>query len=265
MIFIGDQQGSILFTNESVTRKLGFDKEELKDMHILDVHPPDLRLKAEQIFSEMFAGERESCPLPLQGKDGRLVPVETRVWFGQWNGKDCIFGLSKDLTKEQEALQKFDKLFQSNPALMAVSVLPERRFTEVNQAFLDVLGFTRAEVIGKTAEDLGLFLDQGKQNTVSVQLQEQGFAQGIELKVRCQNGRILDGLFSGEAIESQGQQLFLTVMTDITDRKEAEKALAESENPLPGTGGVYGRRNLPFGRKRAPRLLQLRSGNHYRI
>lgn len=73
-------------------------------MHLLEVHPADKRQQAEAIFAAMFRHEREACPLPPQTKAGILLPVETRCWFGQWNGTPCIYGLSKDLTKEQEAL-----------------------------------------------------------------------------------------------------------------------------------------------------------------
>ena len=40
----------------------------------------------------------------------------------------------------------------------------------------------------------------------------------------------MDGIFSGELINSQGKQYFLTVMIDITERKRAERAIREAEN-----------------------------------
>jgi PAS domain-containing protein len=131
-------------------------------MQILDVHPMDKRDEAKEIFSDMFAGKRDLSPLPFARKDGTLFPVETRVWFGKWDGKDCIFGISKDLSKEQESLQKFNKIFENNPAPMAISAIPERVFTEVNQAFLLKTGYTKEEIIGKTSEQLGLFIQPEK-------------------------------------------------------------------------------------------------------
>ena len=223
MIFIGNKQGKIFFTNSAVTKKLGYNSDELTGMHVLDVHSPDDREEAEQIFTEMFAGDRDFCPLPLQAKGGKLIPVETRVWFGEWDGKDCIFGISKDLSKEQAALQKFNKLFDRNPALMAVSILPERRFTEVNEAFLKKMGYARDEIIGKTSEELEIFIEHDKQQLIAEKLNQQGRIENCELKVRAKDGTILDGLFSGEIIDSQGLPSFLTVMTDITEQKQAEE------------------------------------------
>jgi len=229
IILVGTPEGRIMFANPAVSYKLGYTIDDIETMHILDLHPRELREEAEKIFGAMFRGERETCPLPLQSKTGFLLPVETRVWFGKWSGLDCIFGICKDLSREQEALQKFDRLFRNNPAPMAVSTLPERRFSDINDGFLDTLGFAREEVIGRTALELGIFVQPEKQEEVAEGVAGPGRVSDIELKVRRKDGAILEGLFSGEVIESQGQKMFLTVMVDITQRRKAEEALLESE------------------------------------
>jgi PAS domain S-box-containing protein len=233
MIIICNQQGKLLYTNSAVERKLGYTAAELELMNVLDVHPNNRRKEAAKIFSEMFKGLKDQCPLPLVTNQGVLIPVESRVWFGQWNGEDCIFCISKDLTKQQEALQKFDRMFNSNPALMAVSdVSLGRKFNEVNQAFLDALGYTRAEVIGKTIKELNLFSEPDKQKIIEEELIKKGHVRNVELKVNTNTGKTLDGIFSGEIIENHGKQYFLTVMTDITDRKKAEEEVKESKQRL---------------------------------
>ncbi len=232
MIIVGTPNGRLLFTNAAVTRTLGYSAEELTAMHVLDVHPADKRQEAEVIFAAMFKGERESCPLPLAAKSGAIIPVETRVWFGQWNGEDCIFGISKNLTAEQDAQQRFERLFRSNPTLMALSSLPERRFSDVNDAFLKALGYSRNDVIGKTTEDFAMFVHPEQQAALAEKLQADGRVVDFELQVRRKDGVILDGVFSGEVISSQGQQYFLTVMIDITQRKRAEADLLETNRHL---------------------------------
>ena len=232
LIFVGTPEGRILFTNKAVVQKLGYSTEELSRMHILDVHPQDKRSEAESIFGEMFRGERSTCPLPLVRKDGTLLPVETRVWFGKWNGTSCIFGISKDLASEQETQQRFERLFRNNPALMAFSTLPEQRFSDVNEAFLRTLGYSKSEVIGKTSSELGLFPNENEKIAVAKKLQAEGRVSDQELQVRRKDGTLLNGLFSGEIISSQGKQFFLTVMIDITARKRAEETLRETNQAL---------------------------------
>jgi diguanylate cyclase (GGDEF)-like protein/PAS domain S-box-containing protein len=219
LVVIGNLSGDVLFVNNSVITKLGYSMEELLKMKIIEMHPIHKRDEAMEILNSMFDGTRDHCPLELASKEGKIVPVETRVWFGKWNNQDCVFGLSKDLSREQEALQKFTKLFENNPALMAVSSIPERIFIEVNSSFINKMGYSKDEILGKTGTDLGLFIQSEKQNQVADQLQKSGKIHNIELQVKCKNGEILDGLFSGEIIESQGQKYLLTVMVDITSQK----------------------------------------------
>ena len=218
MIVVGTPDGRILFTNAAVPRTLGYSTEELAGMRLLDLHPADKREEAETIVTAMFRGERSSCPLPLGRKDGGLVPAETRVWFGRWNGQNCIFGISKNLTAEQDAQQRFERLFRNNPTVMALSSLPDRRFTDVNDTFLRTLGYSRGDIIGKTTDDIALFVHPEQQVAVANTLEKDGLIVNFELQVRCKNGTVLDGLFSGDVISSQGQNYFLTVMVDITER-----------------------------------------------
>ncbi len=187
--------------------------------------------EAQSIVAEMLAYERTHCPLPLIGKSGKLIPAETRVSFGRWSGKNCIYGISKDLSKEQEALQKFDRLFRMNPAPMALSSLPERKILEVNNAFLKFSGYTAEEVLGKTSKELGLFTDENAVLSAARMLDEYGRFHDMELRVRIKDGTIREGIFFGDLIENQGEKYLLTVMTDITERKkiaaEREKLILE--------------------------------------
>ena len=229
LIVVASAEGKLLFANKAVSKKLRYTSDELLSMRILDMHPQNKRAEAKEIITAMLRGERDACLLPLVTKTGVLVPVETRIWAGRWDGEDCIFGLSKDLTSEQEASQRFERLFRNNPALMALSALPERRFYDVNDAFLRTLGYAREEVIGRTHNELGLFVDMGRQEKAAKPLKARGSVSGEAFQVRCKNGVILEGLFSGEIISSQGCEYFLTVMIDITERNQAHKALRASK------------------------------------
>lgn len=232
VIVVASPDGKIMYSNSALTRKLGYTPEELREMDVLDLNSKSHRQEAETIFSEMFAGNRTSCPLPLERKGGTLLPSETRVWFGKWSGVDAIFGICKDVSKEQETLQRFDRLFEFNPNPLAVSSTEDGRFVEVNEAFLSTLGFSRDEVIGKTSEELDLFTDPEAQKEVATRLEASGVIRNIELQLKKKNGEIVEGLFSGTVIVIQGQKYLLTTMLDITEHKQAREALKQSESNL---------------------------------
>lgn len=232
MVFIGDFEGAIVHANDAVVRKLGYTLEELRKMKIQDLHPPSRRSEAGEILRGMLLRERDECPLELADREGRVIPVQTRVWFGRWDDRECLFGLSKDLTREQEALQMFTKLFENNPALMAISSLPDRRFSDVNRAFLEHLGFQRNEVIGKTAAEIGLFPEPAKARLVAEHFLNKSNIRERPVQVRRKDGVVVEGLFSGEIIESQGKQCLLTVMVDVTEQTRLRERINDQRQRL---------------------------------
>lgn len=229
MIIAVSPDEKIVFANKAVSSKVGYTWDELRQMRAMDLHPPEKRHEAEKILAEMVRGERNICPLPLQKKNGDYIPVETRGWTGKWSGKDCLFAICKDISREQQALQKFDRMFNFNPAPTAVNSIPEMKFTDVNNAFLSLLGLSRNEVIGRTPLELGLFVESNVHEQVAKILFDNGSIRNVELKLKKKDGSIIDGLFFGEVIENQGEKSFLTLMVDITQIKRATRALKESE------------------------------------
>lgn len=229
IIIVGTAEGRVLYVNKTFIDKLGYDLEEIDERGLLSLHPLPLRQEAEEIFAAMFRGERTYCPLPLQRKDGQLLPVETRVAFGTWSGRPCVFGVIKDLSSEQEASQRFERLFRNNPTPIAISSMPDRRFVDINDAFTKLLGYGRKEIIGKSAAEIGLFPHPEEQACVANKLATEGHITDYELQVRIKDGSVITGLFSGEVIRNQDKEYFLTVMLDITERKLAETTLKKAK------------------------------------
>lgn len=225
LIVVATTGGDILYANGNFAKKLGYSLDELASMPLLSLHPPELRDEAGRIFASMLNGEKTLCPLPIMTRAGELVPVETRVWLGTWSDRPCIFGFIRDLTGDMEERQRFEALFRHNPAVMAISSYPELRFLDVNDAFLETLGYERQDLIGRTTDELGLFVDaDGKRHSTHELATALRIRNHIHT-IRTRDGSRVDGLFSGEIISSQGKQYVVTVMIDLTSRLAAERKL----------------------------------------
>ncbi|MBF0103366.1 MAG: PAS domain S-box protein, partial [Desulfobacterales bacterium] len=225
MIVIATHDGNILFTNTVVERKMGYSRTELESMHLLDFHAANDREEAKKIVAAMLQGKQKNCNLSVITKNGYLLPVDTRIWISQWNGVDCIFGLIKDLSVELEAKQLFERIFLCNPNPLALNRIEDWSFIDVNHAFLRTLGYSREEIIGKSIADIDIIQDQEEQMKLAEKLVQDGHFHDAELQCRSKDGRMIDGLFSGEIISNQGKKYFLTVMLDITELKNAERQL----------------------------------------
>ncbi|WP_129596608.1 PAS domain S-box protein [Methanohalophilus profundi] len=101
-VFILDMNGNIIATNKKVELKLGYTSDELKSMYILDVHPPERRDEAHTIVEAMIKGQKDSCHVPLIDCKGNIIPVETKITHGTWEGKNVIFGVSRDISEQKK-------------------------------------------------------------------------------------------------------------------------------------------------------------------
>jgi PAS domain S-box-containing protein len=232
MIVVCTPEGRVLYANPAIINRLCYSVEELDALGVLGLHPADRMREAEDIFGAMFRGERDSCTLPVQRKDGVLVPVDTRIFLGKWDGKECLFGVHRDLSAEQEAKQLFEGLFRRCPVLMSLSSMPARRFLDVNDTFLKTLGYIREEVIGRTSAELNLFPEPQQMAEAESLLEKEGRVSESEMVVRSRSGLLRNGLFSGEVFTSQDKSYLLTVMVDITERKQAESQLQAMNSKL---------------------------------
>jgi PAS domain S-box-containing protein len=229
LLFVLDMEGTILRANRTACNRLGYSEEELTGRNVLMIHPPDAREEAGRIMQTMLAGSENRCPLPLQNWEGRLIPVETRVVQGIWDGVPALFGISKDISDLAFSEEKFAKAFEYSASLMAISTVEDGRYLEVNRSFLDTLGFSREEVVGRTSVELGIMSDNAVRARIRDEVERNGEISNLQLTVCAKDGHARTGLFSAQLIRVQSSRYLLTVLNDITERKKAEDELRQSE------------------------------------
>lgn len=108
----------------------------------------------------------------------------------------------------------------------------DRKFLEINDAFLKATGFTKEEVIGKTSRELQIIQDDDYLENILETVKENGTISDIELKLKTKTGQVIDGLYSGTIIESQGNEYFLSVLIDITVQKQTEAKIKRQTQRL---------------------------------
>ena len=127
----------------------------------------------------------------------------------------------------RESELRFAKAFYVSPAAMAITRYGDGKFLYVNDSFVRMFGYSRAELIGQTALSLGLYLDP-EQRPVLRQLASENKLRNLDLRWRTKSGELRDIVVSSARIELLGEDCLIGAGIDVTARKAAEERLARS-------------------------------------
>ncbi|MDD4092709.1 MAG: PAS domain S-box protein, partial [Smithellaceae bacterium] len=119
---------------------------------------------------------------------------------------------------------KFELSFQSAPYTLVLSRLSDGKILDINDSFTRITGYNEADIRGKTAADLKLWVNEKDRAIIVRDLRETGAVFERKLLFRKKSGEIMTGLVSAKWITIQDEQCLLFSVNDVTER---EKALEE--------------------------------------
>ncbi len=137
------------------------------------------------------------------------------------------------LVKRAHDEELFATLFRNNPGPIGMGTAAEGRLIDINQRYAEFFGYSREEMIGRTVTELGLWENPEERNKVLQRLHEHGSVREHEVRFRRRNGEIRHALLSFEpVIDTKGELLLVTMITDVTERKQVQEELQRSQSFL---------------------------------
>jgi len=242
-IFRSTPDGRLLLANPSLGRMFGYDSPQEAVARITDIGAQiyaDPEERARVVQRLLKEDEITGYEVAFKRADGTLVWVVLNFYLKRDASGNPLYieGTCMDITERKRSEEElrcseetFLKAFRSSPAIMSISSITDGRFIEVNERFQQVTGYSREEIIGKTSVELGI-LDAEQRAGMRAEIQERVSLHDREMPFRTRHGELRYGLMSGEIIDLQGQALLLLMVHDITERKQADQALKESEERL---------------------------------
>lgn len=186
-------------------------------------------------LGELAEGPAAECFDVVEFKDGRVFErhaLPQRVG-GEVVGRVLSFLDVTEQRRAESALRQseelFSKAFHGSPVGIGICTLAEGRYLKVNDAFLSMLGYSRAEVTGHTATELGLWADAGQRAALLQTLKTRGHVHNQECQFRTKSGAVRTVLASLEQIELDGQPCLLFINHDITERLQLEEQFRQAQ------------------------------------
>jgi PAS domain S-box-containing protein len=237
LIFVLDTLGKITSVNQAVCEVSGYAVEDLLDKSPLELIAPEAKASAEIAMSKILSEkENDKGEWQILTKDGHPVWLDVRGRFIHDGGRLVeIFCIARDITErkrmEQELRKSEDRYRQLvediNDAIYAVD--ENGILTYVNPAAESFVGYTPSEIIGRPFSE---FIYQEDLPRTAEQFQRvlSGHSETEEYRILTKSGEIRWMRVFSRPIYKEDRAIGLRgVITDITERKLAEKALQESE------------------------------------
>ena len=236
ILVIDPQTAGFIEFNTTAHEQLGYSREEFAQLHIFDIEAQETANETRVHIGEVIKNGRSDFETLQRTKQGEIRNVHVTAQIVEILGQPVYYCTWRDITERKRAEEelrvseaRFATMFHSNPSAIALSRLSDNKLIDVNNAWEQTTGWSKAESVGKTPIELGIWADPSERNRMKALVAQQGTARGFEMHLRCRSGSILNLLMSAELVTLDGEACMLSMTQDITERKQVEEKLRESE------------------------------------
>ena len=240
IISVRDKDGRYVVVNPAQATFYGLTAETMVGKLLEEVVPPDYARLTRQRDRAVLDGGR-----PIRGFDetGSDRDGNSTSWYtakvpikGADGAISAVLTTAIDITERkraEEALKKSEELFartfHASPGLFAISNPEDGTIYDVNETWLEVLGYSYEAAMAKTALELGIWVDPSTRASFVERLKQEKSIRGVEAKFRTKAGDELDVLVSAEHVDLGGEPRMLIVSLDITAMKQTEERLRQAQ------------------------------------
>ena len=203
---------------------------------------PELGMRPEELlpapraerWPDLYRRAMTEGPFSIESTraDGRITRLTfNRILEHERTAGVSVFGqditelklVERSLVEAQEArLQSEERLrtaFETSLDAISINRLDDGTYIECNKAFLDITGYERNEIIGRSSLELQIWADGRDRRKMMDALRLQSSCRDIEAQFRKKNGEVSWGLLSASLIEPNGVPCVLSITRDISDAK----------------------------------------------
>ncbi len=214
-------EGKITDVNEATVKVTGMPKEELIGTDFSDyfTEPDEAREGYQQVFAKGFVTD---YPLTIRHKDGRLTNVlyNASVYRDLQGNVLGVFAAARDVTMQRQAAQYARSLIEASLDPL-VTISPEGKITDVNEATVKVTGMPKEQLIGTDFSDY--FTEPEKARQGYKEVFAKGFVTDYPLTIRHKDGALTDVLYNASVYRDvQGNVLgVFAAARDVTEQRQA--------------------------------------------
>jgi len=167
---------------------------------------------------------------PRRGKvPPRLYQVRSLPLADAQGACEGMVLVMQDVTERYHAEERFERTFAANPAPALICRLHGLQYTKVNHGFLEMTGYTRNQVVGRTLDQLDVLHAVPDRDDAMARLRGGQTIPQMEAQLRVRDGSAKLVIVAGQPIDVGDEACMLFTFNDLEPRRRAEDALRQSE------------------------------------
>ena len=228
-----DQDGRFVDVSDAWEARTGHQRESVRGRRPEDLATPGSarRIREEYRPHLRRTGRLDSVPVEFRTADGATLEllVTSTVAHDETGAVRHSLSVFTEVSDRAWLESRYRDLYQSTPAMLH-TIDPEGRLTEVSDHWLDRLGYTREEVLGRSILE---FMTDDSRRPLVGRLREiisEGDFQNVPRQMVTRNGEVRDVLLSSRTERDARQEVVRTLVAskDVTERNRAEARLKEA-------------------------------------
>lgn len=223
------QNGKRVFFNSRMHDMLGYCKAEFEKMEFISlVHPDDRAVTIDRIHSRLKDTDEDFTPLEVRvvTKSGEIRLIQASSVKTQWEGKPALQSFILDITEQKRAESAYRAVFEATNAAILIST-PQGVLVDANEAFLKLSGYSIEEL--RTIDFNDFYPNPEGRKALLDAVRRKGQLQGYEAQMVTRSGVKVWVSISSRSITHLGEVCLLSVVIDITKRKQYEQELRNNE------------------------------------
>ncbi|HPC04686.1 MAG TPA: PAS domain S-box protein [Syntrophales bacterium] len=231
-----DDEGKIVYANDSACASMGYEREELHGMKVFDIDPdfqPDQWERHKETVRKLGSMTFESRH---RTKNGHTFPVEVSTNHFKFDDHYLACAFDRDITGRKRAEKELRdregvlrSMLEATP--VGVALLKDRIFKKVNKSLCRITGYTEEEMTGMMTRIL--YPDDAEFSRIGAELYKQMEREGLGVRdavLKGKDGSLIDVVLSLSPFDTDDSSAGVcATIQDITERKRTEEALRASE------------------------------------
>ncbi len=225
-IFIKDEQGKYQLINEELEELFGSPAEEILGKTDYQLSPTEE--EADNFIADdkvALKGEKKTVSEErITDSKGNVSWFQTKKVPIIFQGKCCVLGVARDITKRRELEQRYQTIFNEAPYGILLIDPETKNSVDFNQAVCDMLGYNREEFKQIEINDYEI-IEEPEETRKRINRILNGSREVFETKHQTKSGDILNVQVIAKAVTFNESQYILAIFQDITEEKKANQKL----------------------------------------